>query len=64
MRAILTFHSIEASGSVVSFDARLFEALLADLIKKAIPIRNLDTLLASDAINGVAFTFDDGMKSV
>lgn len=64
MRAILTFHSIEASGSVLSFDARLFDALLADLMRKAIPICDLDTLLASDAKNGIAITFDDGMKSV
>ncbi len=64
MRAILTFHSIEASRSVLSFDARLFEALLAELAKKAIPICDLDTLLKSDATNGIAITFDDGMKSV
>lgn len=64
MRAILTFHSIDASGSVVSFDAQLFDDLLADLSKKAIPIRDLDTLLASDANQGIAITFDDGMKSV
>ncbi len=64
MRAILTFHSIEASASVLSFDARLFDALLADLTKKAIPICDLDTLLVSNVDNGVAITFDDGMKSV
>lgn len=64
MRAILTFHSIDASGSVVSFDAQLFDALLADLMKKSIPICDLDTLLISNAENGVAITFDDGMKSV
>ena len=64
MRAILTFHSIEASGSVLSYDARLFDALLAYLEKKAIPICDLDTLLANDAKNGIAITFDDGMKSV
>jgi peptidoglycan/xylan/chitin deacetylase (PgdA/CDA1 family) len=64
MRAILTFHSIEASGSVVYFDSQLFDTLLADLTKKAIPICDLDTLLVSDAKDGVAITFDDGMKSV
>ncbi len=64
MRAILTFHSIDTSGSVLSYDSRLFDALLADLTKKAIPICHLDTLLASDAKRGIAITFDDGMKSV
>ncbi len=55
---------MEASGSVVSFDARLFETLLVVLAKKAIPIIDLDTLLASDSQDGIAITFDDGMKSV
>lgn len=64
MRAILTFHSIEASGSVLSFDPRLFETLLANLARKAIPVCDLDTLLAGDQKTGVAITFDDGMKSV
>ena len=64
MRAILTFHSIEASASVLSFDARLFDSLLANLTDKAIPICDLDTLLAGDAKNGIALTFDDGMMSV
>ncbi len=64
MRAILTFHSIDASGSVVSFDAQLFDALLAELTRKAIPICDLDALLSSDVKTGVAITFDDGMKSV
>jgi peptidoglycan/xylan/chitin deacetylase (PgdA/CDA1 family) len=64
MRAILTFHSIEASRSVLSFDPQLFDALLATLAEKAIPICDLDTLLASDEMEGVAITFDDGMKSV
>ena len=64
MRAILTFHSIDASGSVLSYDSHLFDTLLADLRQKAIPICNLDTLLANDTKNGIAITFDDGMKSV
>ena len=64
MRAILTFHSIDPSGSVISFDAQLFDALLADLARKAIPICDLDSLLSGDVKTGVAITFDDGMKSV
>jgi peptidoglycan/xylan/chitin deacetylase (PgdA/CDA1 family) len=64
MRAILTFHSIETSRSVLSFDPQLFEALLANLAEKAIPICDLDTLLANEKKEGVAISFDDGMKSV
>ncbi len=64
MRAILTFHSIDASGSVLSFNEQLFDALLANLKKKAIPVYELDSLLSNDVKTGVAITFDDGMKSV
>lgn len=64
MRAILTFHSIEDSGSVLSFDTALFEALLASLARKGIPVCDLDTLLSGNADSGIAITFDDGMKSV
>jgi peptidoglycan/xylan/chitin deacetylase (PgdA/CDA1 family) len=60
----LTFHSIDASGSVLSFNERLFDALLAELRRKAIPICDLDSLLSSEVNSGVAITFDDGMKSV
>lgn len=64
MRAILTFHSIETSGSVISYDPRRFEALLGLICKQAIPICDLDSLLAGKQKDGVAITFDDGMKSV
>jgi len=64
MRAVLTFHSIEASRSVLSFDVHLFDALLASLADREIPVCDLDTLLAGDEVEGVSITFDDGMKSV
>ncbi len=64
MRAILTFHSIDDSGSVVSFDGRLLDELLDQLRKKDIPVRGLDELLADDRHDGVALTFDDGIRSV
>jgi len=64
MRAILTFHGIEDSHSVLSYGGRLFDALLAHLAAKSIPVCDLDTLLADEACRGVAITFDDGMKSV
>ena len=64
MRAILTFHCIDPSRSVLSFDAGLFDSLLACLSVKAIPIYDLDTLLANGEERGIAITFDDGMRSV
>jgi peptidoglycan/xylan/chitin deacetylase (PgdA/CDA1 family) len=64
MRAIITFHSIDDSGSILSYPVGLFEKLLEQLQATAIPVVTLDHLLASDANMGVALTFDDGMRSV
>lgn len=64
MRAILTFHSVDDSASVVSYDAPVFEKLLETLSRKSIAVHDLDTLLSPQAPQGVAITFDDGMKSV
>lgn len=64
MRAILTFHSIDDSGSVLSFPARSLESLLDALDASALPVVDLDTLLSPAAPRGVALTFDDGMRSV
>lgn len=64
MRAILTFHSIDDRGSVLSFSPRRFQLLLDSLAAKDIPILDLETLLRPDSPRGVALTFDDGMKSV
>ena len=64
MRAILTFHSIDDRGSVLSFSPRHFRLLLDSLAAKDIPVLDLETLLHPDSPQGVALTFDDGMKSV
>ncbi len=64
VRAILTFHSIDDSGSVLSFPARTLESLLAGLDEASIPVMDLDTLLAPGTRRGVALTFDDGMRTV
>lgn len=64
MRAILTFHSVDNSGSVVSFDERLFDRLLSAIRQKNIPVCSLGSLLEDDRREGLAITFDDGMKSV
>ena len=64
MRAILTFHSIDDSGSVLSFPAREFARLLASFADAKLPVCDIDTLLAPATQRGVALTFDDGMKSL
>lgn len=64
MHAILTFHSIDDQGSVLSYSPRLFARLLAVLAEKRIPVLDLDSVLAPETRRGVALTFDDGMRSV
>ena len=64
MRAILTFHSIDDSGSIISYPRKKFSTLLEKLRKSDIPILSLDEILASPSKQGVAITFDDGMRSV
>jgi peptidoglycan/xylan/chitin deacetylase (PgdA/CDA1 family) len=64
MRAIITFHSIDQSNSILSYAPGMFEKLLNALAISDIPVCDLDTLLSSDNKRGVALTFDDGMRSV
>lgn len=64
MYAILTFHSIDDKGSVISYSPRHFALLLEVLARKNIPVLDLDTLLTPGTLHGVAITFDDGMRSV
>lgn len=64
MHAIITFHSIDDDGSVLSFSQRMFARLLEALASSGLPVCELDTLLEPAAPQGVALTFDDGMASV
>jgi peptidoglycan/xylan/chitin deacetylase (PgdA/CDA1 family) len=64
MRAILTFHSIDDTGSVLSYPRDMFDKLLTALQCSAIPVLYLDTLLRPETKTGVALTFDDGIRSV
>lgn len=64
VRAVLTFHSVDARASVLSFHPSRFEQLFAAIADSGLPIVDLDALLAPDAQRGVALTFDDGMQSV
>ncbi len=64
MRAIITFHSIDDTGSLLSFPPKAFDDLLSALAQAALPVYELDELLSSDSGDGIALTFDDGMDSV
>jgi peptidoglycan/xylan/chitin deacetylase (PgdA/CDA1 family) len=63
-RAIITFHSIDSSGSVLSYPARSFANLLDALQSCGIEIVDLDTLLRAETQCGVVLTFDDGSRTV
>jgi len=64
VRAILTFHSIDDSGSVLSYSPKIFPNLLDALHRCDIPVLDLDALLRPDCACGVALTFDDGIRTV
>lgn len=56
--AILTYHSLDVSGSVISTDPALFERQMGYLADSRIPVLPLDQVL--DHPGSVAITFDDG----
>jgi peptidoglycan/xylan/chitin deacetylase (PgdA/CDA1 family) len=64
MKAILTFHSIDDSGSVLSFPQAAFASLLEHLTSSGVPLVPLDRLLEADSASGVTITFDDGIESL
>lgn len=64
MKAIITFHSIDDSGSVLSFPPRRFRELVERLARSETPPMDLDALLSPAIQAGVSLTFDDGIESV
>lgn len=65
MRAVLTYHSIDDSGSVISVPLSSFKAhvrWLAGGGVKAVPLA--EALSAADTANVVAVTFDDGFENL
>lgn len=61
MKAILTYHSLDRSGSVVSTAPETLARHVAFLASGRVPVRTVDDLLASPGdAEGVAVTFDDG----
>lgn len=64
MKAIITFHSIDSSGSVISYPQSSFVSFLKALRSAGMPVLLLDELLDPATQRGVALTFDDGVGSV
>ncbi len=66
MKAILTYHSIDASGSPISVRPDVFEAHLRWLASGRVRVVSLDEIvtLPPEAGDAVALTFDDGFLSV
>ncbi len=64
MKAILTYHSIDDSGSVISVAEATFRAQVAWLASSGIPVVPLREIafLPEDA-SAIALTFDDGLES-
>lgn len=64
MKAILTYHSIDDSGSVISIAESTFRRHVAWLATGRVRVLPLEELVAaSDDADAVAITFDDGMES-
>lgn len=61
-RAVITFHSIDDSGSVLSFAPRAFAQLMERFAASATPVVTFEELLRRE--HGITITFDDGMRSV
>jgi peptidoglycan/xylan/chitin deacetylase (PgdA/CDA1 family) len=61
MRAILTYHSIDASGSPVSCHPDVFRSHVRWMASGRVRVVTLDSLVAlPDSADAVAVTFDDG----
>ena len=61
MRAILTYHSIDESGSPISISEGVFRSQIAWLAKGHVKVVSLEALMRMpSSANAVALTFDDG----
>lgn len=64
MRAILTYHSIDPSGSVISTTEDVFRRQVKWLSQSATKVVSIPDLLAlGDDVDAVALTFDDGFAN-
>lgn len=64
MRAILTYHSVDGSGSAISIDETAFRAHVAWLASGAVRVVPLGTITNGSAADDVvALTFDDAFRN-
>jgi peptidoglycan/xylan/chitin deacetylase (PgdA/CDA1 family) len=64
MKAILTYHSVDESGSVISIAEQVFRRHVRWLASGRVRVLPLDRLAdAPDGEDAVAITFDDGLES-
>lgn len=64
MKAILTYHSVDESGSVISISERIFRRHVRWLAAGHVSVVGLDALVAlPNDVDAVAITFDDGLES-
>lgn len=64
MKAILTYHSVDESGSVISIPEQAFRRHVRWLASGRVRVLPLDELIeAPDDADAVAITFDDGLES-
>ena len=64
MKAILTYHSVDESGSVISVGERTFRRHVRWLASGRVRVLPLDRLVEAPAdVDAVAITFDDGLAS-
>ena len=64
MRAILTYHSLDTSGSVISVDPAVFVRQMEWLARSSVRVVTLaDLMTASAHEHVVALTFDDGFRN-
>src|SRR5271157_5964061 len=59
--AILTYHSLDDSGSVISIQPALFRRHMEFLAESGVPVVPLDQVLGRPG--SVAITFDDGFRN-
>jgi len=64
MKAVLTFHSIDDSGGILSFPVENFCRLIESIVQSGVVVCSLSELLNCTAEDAVSLTFDDGMKSI
>ena len=64
MKAILTYHSIDDSGSVISTDRDTFRQHIDWLCTAKVPVHPLSHLVEPECREGIALTFDAGWVDV